>query len=151
MHLRAARARQILEVVPDHTITRPVTRWAYEIIRAVVDAGRDLDPVVVLAAARRYPGSQALDPGQPPRPLRYHRFAVYLADAYTQTCNPPAAHSYAHDVLEQAYRRVLRAHGIRMAHLADSNADLAYLAGQFSAAAADLDDLRRHAEAAAPD
>ena len=35
MWLPAQRARPILELVPDTAIWRPITRWAYEIIRAL--------------------------------------------------------------------------------------------------------------------
>ena len=52
MWMPADTARPILELVPDSAIRRPTNRWAYEIIKALVDQGRDPDPVVVLATGR---------------------------------------------------------------------------------------------------
>ena len=51
MWLTADQARPILELVPDTAIWQPLRQWTYEIIRALVDEGRDPNPVVVLAAA----------------------------------------------------------------------------------------------------
>ena len=116
MWLSAERARPILELVPDTAIWRPTIRWAYQIIRSLVDEGCDPDPVVVLATARRQPCSEAIDPRQPPTPGRHHRLAVYLANAYTQTVSPAAAATYARQVLDEAYRRAFRTNGIRMQH-----------------------------------
>jgi hypothetical protein len=39
--------------------------------------------------------TDALRPDQPPSAAAHHQFAVYLADAYTQTVTPAAAASYA--------------------------------------------------------
>ena len=39
--------------------------------------------------------TDALRPDQPPSAAAHHQFAVYLADAYTQTVTTAAAASYA--------------------------------------------------------
>jgi hypothetical protein len=59
MHLPAPQAKPILEAVPDTAVWCPITRWAYEIIRGLVDAGGDPDPVLVLRRARSQPASDA--------------------------------------------------------------------------------------------
>jgi replicative DNA helicase len=141
MHLSAARATPLLVLVPDHAIHHPMTRWAYELIRALVDSGRDPDPVAVLAAGRRQPARAALDPQHAPSPSQHHRLALYLADAYTHTLSPSAATSYARDVLDQAYRRSFRAQGMAMICLADAGADRDTLTDHFAAATEELADL----------
>ena len=64
MWLTAEQARPILELVPDTAIWRPMTQWAYEMIRAVVADGRVPNPVLVLSTA----GQASPKPGHPPRP-----------------------------------------------------------------------------------
>lgn len=123
MHLRASRAKPILNLVPDTAIWQPVTRWSYELIRGLVDGGRDPNPVVVLRRGYVQSASEALDPEQPVTPRRYHALAVYLANAYTQVVDPRDAHSYAREVLDDAFRRALHAQGIRMAHMAETGAE----------------------------
>ncbi|WP_375486578.1 hypothetical protein [uncultured Mycobacterium sp.] len=149
MWLTATRAAPILRLVPDSAIWQPMTRWAYEIIRSLVDAGRDPDPVTVLASARHRAERGALQPDQPPTPARHHQLAVYLAAAYTQTVSPEAAASYAREVLDAAYRRAFGQHGIRMQQLAEAGASRAELTEQFGAIRDELAQLWRRAEAAA--
>jgi replicative DNA helicase len=128
MHLPAPQARPILEAVPDTAIWRPITRWAYELIRGLVDAGRDPDPVLVLRAAKtQQPSADALHPNQSVRPRRHHELALYLADAYTQVIDPRGALRYAREVLDDAYRRAIQEHGIRIAHMVESGAETAVL------------------------
>jgi replicative DNA helicase len=150
MWLTADQARPILELVPDTAIWQPIRQWAYEIIRALVDEGRDPNPVVVLAAARQRPWSLGQHADQPPTPNRHHRLAVYLAAAYTQVISPAAAAGdYAREVLEEAYRRAFRDNGIRMQHLGESSAERELLTDQFAAIRDELADLWRRTEAAA--
>ncbi len=125
MHLPAPQAKPILELVPDTAIWRPITRWAYELIRSLVDAARDPDPVLVLRAAKTQPAADALDPKHPVTPGRHHELALYLADAYTQVVDPHGALRYAREVLDDAYRRALHEHGIRIAQMAESDAERA--------------------------
>ena len=148
MWLSAGRARPILELVPDTAIWRPTIRWAYQIIRSLVDEGCDPGPVVVLATARRQPCTQAIDPQQPPTPGRHHRLAVYLANAYTQTVSPAAAATYARQVLDEAYRRAFRTNGIRMQQLGECGADREDLTEQFGAIRDELSELWRRCETA---
>ena len=149
MWLPAARARTILEVVPDTAIWRPLNRWAYEIIRDLVDAGRDPEPVSVLAHARHRPAAESMQPDRAPTPGQHHRLAVHLADLYTHTITPTAAGAYAREVLHEAYRRAFGARGIRMQQLAEGGAGRAELTEQFAAIRDELADLWRRAEAAA--
>ena len=150
MWMPAAAARVIVEGVPDTAIWRPLNRWAYEIIRRVIDAGRVPDPVTVLAYARHHPGTQALQPKQATTPGQHHRLALHLADLYTHTVTPAAATSYARHVLDDTYRRVFAQQGIRMQQLGEcGNAELAELAEQFAAISEELANLWRKAEAAA--
>jgi hypothetical protein len=81
-----------------------------EIIRHLVDHGRDPDPVVVLRTARHQPAADALNPQGPVTAARHHQFAVYLASAYTQTVAP----SCAREVLDDACRRAISFHGHRL-------------------------------------
>jgi replicative DNA helicase len=125
MHLPAPQAKPILEEVPDTAIWRPITRWAYELIRGLADAGRDPNPVLVLRAAKTQPAADTLRPKEPVTPSRYHELALYLADAYTQVVDLRGARGYAREVLDDACRRALREHGIRMSELAESGAETA--------------------------
>ncbi|WP_431236073.1 hypothetical protein ACQ856_30305 (plasmid) [Mycolicibacterium psychrotolerans] len=143
MHLEATRVAPILDLVPDHAIHDPIARWAYEIIGALVDAGHDPDPVAVLATGSRQPARQALNPEATPSARQHHRLALYLADAYTSTVSPSLALSYAREVLEAAYRRSFRAHGMAMVCLADAGADHATLTQHLGAASDELTDLSR--------
>ena len=76
MWLPAACVRRILELVPDTAIWRPMNRWAYELIRSLVDDARDPDPVTVLARGKTQPAADALQPDQPPTPERHKRLAL---------------------------------------------------------------------------
>lgn len=125
MHLPASQARPILQTVPDTAIWSPMSRWAYELIRGLVDAGRDPDPVLVLRAGKAQPAADALRPNQPVTPGRYHELAVYLANAYTQVVDPRGARHYAQEVLDDAYRRAVHEYGIRLAQMAKNGAEQA--------------------------
>jgi hypothetical protein len=150
MWLTAEQARPILELVPDAAIWQPLRQWAYEIIRAVVADGRDPNPVVVLAVARQRSWSHGANADQPPTPYRHHRLAVYLAAAYTQVLSPAAAAGvYAREVLDEAYRRVVRDNGIRMQQLAGCGAERQLITEQFAAIREELADLWRRTESAA--
>jgi replicative DNA helicase len=150
MWLPAAAARPILDMVPDDAIARPLTRWAYEVIRTVVDAGDDPTPPVVLAAAKHQPARDALQADQPPTGQQLRRIALYLYDAYSQTVSPEAAAAtYAREVLHDAYRRAFLACGIRMEQLGECGADRADLTTQFTRIKDELADLWRRCETAA--
>jgi replicative DNA helicase len=149
MHGSEAHAAPILELVPDSAIWRPDNRWV-EIIRFLVADGCDPDPVLVLRTARHRPSADALHPDQPVRPRRHHQLAVHLAGLYTQVVTPAAARQYAREVLDDAYRRAIRSHGLRMAELAESGAARGDLTGYLAAMRAELADLWRRAEAAHP-
>jgi replicative DNA helicase len=149
MWMSADQARPILELVPDTAIWRPTIRWAYQIIRGLVDNGRDPSPVEVLHTAKHQPCSESAKPNEPPSPGRHHKFAVYLANAYTHTISPAAAESYARLVLDEAYRRAFRENGIRMHQLGECDTEHGDLTEQFIAIRNDLADWRRRAEAAA--
>lgn len=144
-----ARARIFLDLIPDTAIWRPMNRWVYEIIRRATEARRDPDPVTVLAYGRQHAATQSLDPGRPPTTGQHHRLALHLADLYTHTVSAAVAANYARDVLDEAYRRSVREHGIRMQQMAESGADRADLTDHFTASREDLAELWRRAEAAA--
>jgi replicative DNA helicase len=103
-----------------------------ELIRGLVEAGREPDPVLVLRRASSQSASDTLHPRQPATPRYYHNLALYLAAAYAQVVDPHNARSYAREVLEDAYRRALQEHGIRMAQLAESGAEIAAIRAQAS-------------------
>lgn len=150
MWLSADAARSLLELVPDTAIWRPQARWAYELIRRVVDAGDTPTPPTVLAAGRRHAGGDALDPTAAPTPTQHRQLATYLFDAYSHALAPTvAAQSYAREVLDEAYRRAFDTCGIRMQQLAAGGTDRADLTAQFAAIRDELADLWRHADAAA--
>jgi replicative DNA helicase len=149
MHLPAATAMPILELVPDSAIWRPDNRWVYEIIRHLVDTDVDPDPVVVLHTARGRPPADTADLGEPVSGGLLHRFAMHLAGLYTRTVTPGAAHQYAREVLDDAYRRAVGFHGTRMTQLAESGAPRGELTDHLTAMRAELADLWRRAEAAA--
>lgn len=149
MWLTAEQARPLLELVPDGAIWRPQTRWVYELIRGLVDAGTDPTPVCVLAAGRRRSGSDALEPNEPPSADKHKRLALYLFDAYSQSVAPATAiRSYAREVLEEAYRRAFDTFGIRMQQLAACGADRDDLTEQFALIRDELAELWRRTEAA---
>jgi replicative DNA helicase len=121
----------------------------YELIRALVDKGRDPDPVTVLAQAKHQPAADALTPRQPPAPEQLHRLALHLAELYTHTVTPAAAAAHAGDVLERAYRRAFREQGIRMQQLAETAADRDDLTRQFTLIRDELAKLWRRCKVAA--
>jgi len=149
MHLPARKAEPILGLVPDTAIGRPLARWVYEVIRTLVEEGRDPDPVQVLCTAKHRPAVGALHPEQPVTAARHRAFAVYLADAYTQTVSPTAAQAYAREVLDGAYRRAFGEHGIRMQQMAESGASRADLTDQFTLIRDELAHLWRRCQVAA--
>jgi replicative DNA helicase len=149
MWLSAEQARPLLDLVPDTAIWRPRTRWAYELIRRLVDAGTDPTPVSVLAAGRHQPARDAINPDTPPTGYRHKQLALYLFDAYAQAVAPAAAiATYAREVLDQAYRRAFSAFGIRMQQLGDAELDRDELTQEFTAIRDELADLWRRAETA---
>jgi replicative DNA helicase len=149
MWLSADAARSLLELVPDTAIWRPQARWAYELIRRVIDAGDTPTPPTVLAAGRRHAAGDALDPTAAPTPTQHRQLATYLFDAYSQALAPTvAAASYAREVLDEAYRRAFDTCGIRMQQLAAEGTDRADLTAQFAAIRDELADLWRRADAA---
>jgi hypothetical protein len=125
--LTADRARPILELVEDRDIEHPLTRWALELIRALVACGQDPNPVLVIRAAQRQaPAGDAAhyltrDRGHD---SRYHQLTLHVADAYDHAIGYDAGVlSYAREVLDDSYRRAIRAHGIRMQQMADAMSD----------------------------
>jgi hypothetical protein len=149
MWLTADAARPLLDLVPETAIWLPTTRWAYELIRRLVDAGDRPVPPAVLAAGRRHCAAGALNPEDPPTEAQYRRLALYLFDAYSQVITPATAGAHARDVLDAAYRRAFDACGIRMQQLASCGADRDDLSTQFTLIRDELADLRSRAEAAA--
>jgi hypothetical protein len=149
MWLSTQAAAPLLDLVPDTAIWRPDTRWAYELIRRVVDDGNTPTPPAVLAAGRHHPARDALDPAHEPTTTRHARLALYLFDAYSQAVAPQAAAAtYARDVLDDAYRRSFETCGIRMQQLASCGADREDLTAQFATIRDELADLWRRAESA---
>jgi replicative DNA helicase len=142
------RARSFLELIPDTAIWGPLNRWVYELIRRATDARRDPDPVTVLAYGRQHAATEALDPARRPTAGQHHRLALHLADLYTHTLSADIAANHARDVLDEAYRRSVREHGIRMQQMADSGADRAAITEHFTAVRDNLADLWRRAETA---
>jgi replicative DNA helicase len=121
----------------------------YELIRALVDDGRDPDPVTALARGKHQPAADALQPDQSPTPERHKRLALHLADLYTLTVTSAAAASYARDVLDEAYRREFREQGIRMQQLGETATDRGDLTEKFTLIRDELVELWRRCEAAA--
>lgn len=130
----------------EHFRKRHIT---YEIIRCVVDAGRDPDPVTVLAFGRERCAREALSAGQAPSPGQHHRLAVHLCELYTHTVSAAVADNHARAVLDEAYRRAMGDYGVRLQQLADSGVARTELTDLFTAMREDLADLWRRAEAAA--
>ncbi|ORV21770.1 hypothetical protein AWB98_27065 [Mycolicibacterium conceptionense] len=148
--LPATRVRAILELVPDTAIWRPRARWAYQLIRTLVAAGHDPDPVAVLDLARTQPSTFALSPDRPPTAHQLKGLAIYLFDAYQDAIAPREnAGQYARDVLDTAYRNAFRDHAIRMQELAECDVERELLTQLFIDTRDDLAELRRRAEAAA--
>jgi hypothetical protein len=153
MWMSAEQARPILELVPDTAIWRPTIRWAYELIRHLVDADTDPTPVAVLALGRSRPARDAIAPDSRPTEHRQRHLALYLFDAYSQAISPAAAiATYARQVLDEAYRRAFDTCGIRMQQLAACGAELQItidLTEQFTLIRDELAELWRRCEAAA--
>lgn len=150
MWLTAPTAQPLLNLVPNNAIQRPQTRWAYELVRRVVDDGKTPTPPTVLAEGRRHAASDALDHTHAPTANQLHQLALYLFDAYSQAVAPTAAAAtYAREVLNEAYRRAFDACGSRMQQLAASGVDRQDLTTQFASIRDELADLWRRAEEAA--
>jgi hypothetical protein len=149
MWLTAQQARTLLQRVPPTALWHPRSRWAYELIRALVDAGTDPTPVSVLQAGRHHPACNALDADTPPSPNQHKQLALYLFDAYAQAIAPTTAiTNYAQDILGDAYRRAFDTYGLRMQQLAAcTGATPDELAEQFAAIRDELTTLwlRAHA------
>ena len=95
LYLSAEDAATLLHLVPDSAIAKPMARWAYELIRRLVDEGDKPDPVSVLAAGKRHSAHQALCPDQPPTAKRHHQLALYLVDAWLPAAGVSSASSTA--------------------------------------------------------
>ena len=150
MWLSAETAQPLLDLVPNTAIWRPQTRWAYELIRRVIDSGNQPTPPAVLAAGRHHAATDAINPHAAPTAHRQRQLALYLFDAYQQVIAPAAAAGdYAREVLEEAYRRGFTQAGIRMQQLGECGAEPQALTAQFITIRDELADLRRRAEAAA--
>ena len=149
LYLSAEQARPLLELVPDTAINRPVTRWAYELIRFLAEQDRPADPVSVLAVGRHKPAAQSLDPCSGPSARQLHELAMYLADAYTESIGATFVDRFARQVLDDAYRRGFAAFGLRMQQLAETGAERVEHAEQFDAIREQLTDLWRRCEVGA--
>jgi replicative DNA helicase len=149
LYLPVSEARQLLNLVPDTAISKPVARWAYELIRRLVENEEKPDPVSVLAAGKRQPARHALRPDQPPTDKQLKQLALYLVDAYTQNISAALATNLARQVLDDAYRRAFGALGQRMQQLAETDIDRGELTDRFGIIREELADLWRRAEAAA--
>jgi replicative DNA helicase len=147
LYLSTEQASPLLELVPDTAINRPVTRWAYELIRFLVEQDRPADPVSVLAAGRNRAAAQALDPRSVPSARQLHELAMYLADAYTESIGSAFADRFARQVLDDAYRRRFATLGQRMQQLAETGTERAELAKQFDTIREQLTDLWLQCEA----
>ncbi|AFM20147.1 hypothetical protein Mycch_5479 (plasmid) [Mycolicibacterium chubuense NBB4] len=149
LYLSADEARPLLDLVPDTAIAKPVARWAYELIRRLVDDEEKPDPVSVLAAGKRHSARHARCPDEPPTDARFKQLALYLVDAYTQNITAALASSLARQVLDDAYRRAFGTLGQRMQQLAETDIDRTELTNQFGLIREELADLWRRSEAAA--
>jgi hypothetical protein len=127
-----------LAAVPGSAIDEPLTRWAYEVIGALVAVGRDPHPTAVLHRAKSQPATRALHPERPPTGRDHHRLATHLADLYVQVLDPDAVADHARDVLDEAYRCAVRTAGERLCHLADTRPDTAGLVDGVAAVCAAL-------------
>jgi replicative DNA helicase len=149
LYLTADEVRPLLDLVPDTAIGKPIARWAYELIRRLVDDGDKPDPVSVLAAGKRHPARHAVRPERPPTAKRHHELALYLVDAYTQNISSALAASLGRQVLDDAYRRAFTQLGQRMQQLGEADIDRNELTEQFGLIREELADLWRRGEAAA--
>jgi replicative DNA helicase len=149
LYLSVDEARPLLDLVPGTAIAKPVARWAYELIRRLVDNEEKPDPVSVLAAGNRHSARHALRPDQQPTDKRLKQLALYLVDAYTQNISAALASSLARQVLDDAYRRAFGTLGQRMQQLAETDIDRGELTDQFGLIREELADLWRRGEAAA--
>jgi replicative DNA helicase len=149
LYLAVDEVEPLLDLVPDDAICKPIARWAYELIRRLVDDGDKPDPISVLAAAKRHPARHALRPERPPTDKRLKELALYLVDAYTQNISAALAGSLARQVLDDAYRRAFGNLGLRMQQLSDTDIDRTQLTEQFGLIREELADLWRRGEAAA--
>jgi hypothetical protein len=130
MWLSAERARAILDVIRDDDIDAPLNRWAIELIRSLVDAGEDPNPVLVTRAAMKQAPADDAAPYQTREwnpgghGGRYHQLTLHVAAAYDHVVAYDAGVlSYAREVLDDSYRRAIRFHGVRMQQMADTMAD----------------------------
>jgi hypothetical protein len=149
LYLTVDEARPLLDLVPDSAIAKPVARWAYELIRRLVDDGDKPNPVSVLTAGKYHSAHNALRPEQPPTDQRQRELALYLVDAYTQNISSALASSLARQVLDDAYQRAFGNLGMRMQQLSQADVDRKELTVQFGLIREELADLWRRADAAA--
>ena len=117
-------------MIHDADVAHPLNRWALELIRSLVEAGQDPNPVLVARAAmKQAPADYAASyetrewsPGS--QGGRYHQLTLHLAAAYDHVVGYEAGVlSYAREVLDDSYRRAIRFHGTRMQQMADTMAD----------------------------
>jgi hypothetical protein len=157
LHLTAADAGELVELVPTTAIQQPIARWAYELISALVAAGHDPAPNQILLAARTQPPSSETDVPDALtithlRPNILADLGIYLAHALTRVHDISAGRLYACDVLDDHFRRRTAAWAVRLQHMVSAEADRQDLTTAITEGMrGELRDLWQRAELAARD
>ncbi len=125
LHLPAAEAAEVLEVLHDDDIERPLARAILSVIRMLVADGRAPDPVAVVNAVRN-PDRRAelTEEGTAleDMPGRFETIARHVVDCYTIGINVDLWGT-VFQVVDDAYRRSFGVAGTRLTQMADYPAD----------------------------
>jgi hypothetical protein len=125
MHRPAPAVAEVLELLHDEDMERPLAGAVLQVIRMLVDRGRAPDPVAVVAAVRN-PDRRAgvTEPGSvlDEFPGRFDTIARYVADCYTTGINADVWGT-TYQVVDDAYRRSFGAAGLRLNQMAEYPAD----------------------------
>lgn len=125
MRLPAAEVAEVLELLHDDDVERPLARAILTVIRMLVAEGRAPDPVAVVTAVRN-PDRRAeiTEEGTvlEDLPGRFETIARHVVDCYTTGINVNLWGT-VFQVVDNAYRRSMGMAGMRLSQMADYPAD----------------------------
>ncbi|MGW5441420.1 hypothetical protein [Nocardia asteroides] len=124
MAMPAGEVAEVLEVLGDDDIERPLARTILIVIRKLVAGGRAPDPVAVVSTIRNpdHRGAGGETTVVTEVPNRFETIAKFVADCYTTGIGVDVWGT-TYQVVDDAYRRAFGMAGLRLTQMADYPAD----------------------------